>query len=62
MMNFCTKCESYYRQPGTCNCFAGSQPKLWPFEPAKTIDTPTPYVPSVTTTLDPTIPTTLTIH
>ena len=21
-MNFCTKCESYYQQPGTCNCYA----------------------------------------
>lgn len=20
-MNFCTKCASYYQQPGTCNCY-----------------------------------------
>lgn len=21
-MNYCTKCESFYSQPGTCNCYA----------------------------------------
>lgn len=21
-MNFCVRCQSYYQQPGTCNCFA----------------------------------------
>jgi len=21
-MNFCTKCSSYYQNPGTCNCYA----------------------------------------
>lgn len=40
-MNFCTKCESYYQSPGTCNCFAVSQPRPWPFEPAPTIAPPT---------------------
>ena len=28
-MNYCTKCESYYQKPRTCNCFAAqgeSQP------------------------------------
>jgi len=39
-MNFCTKCESYYQQPGTCNCFAAVKPFLWPFEV-----NPTPTVP-----------------
>lgn len=24
-MNYCTKCESFYQKPGTCNCFAGTQ-------------------------------------
>lgn len=30
-MNFCTKCASYYQQPGTCNCFA--PPKVQPYSP-----------------------------
>lgn len=24
-MNYCTKCQSHYQQPGTCNCFAPVQ-------------------------------------
>lgn len=24
-MNYCTRCQSYYQQPGTCNCFAPSR-------------------------------------
>lgn len=27
-MNYCTKCESFYQKPGTCNCFAGTQPAI----------------------------------
>ena len=27
-MNFCTKCQSIYSQPGTCNCFATQQPHV----------------------------------
>lgn len=39
-MNFCTKCQSIYSQPGTCNCYA----------PAKPIEVqPLPYVPYVPT-------------
>lgn len=43
-MNFCTKCGSVYSKPGTCNCFAGSQPQ------PLTIPAPTyvPYYPSIT--------------
>ncbi len=29
-MNFCTKCASYYQQPGTCNCYASVKPFLAP--------------------------------
>ncbi len=32
-MNFCTKCDSYYQQPGTCNCYA----------PVVIVTTATPY-------------------
>jgi len=39
-MNYCTKCESFYQKPGTCNCFAGTQPAI-------TI-TPQPYDPNST--------------
>ena len=37
-MNYCTKCDSFYTQPGTCNCFAASlrptfapQPNTFPY-------------------------------
>jgi hypothetical protein len=39
-MNYCTKCESMYQKPGTCNCFAATQPAI-------TI-TPQPYDPNST--------------
>lgn len=25
-MNYCHRCESHYEKPGTCNCFAQTQP------------------------------------
>ncbi len=52
-MNYCTKCDSYYRKPGTCNCFAGAQPYVvplnpyqgtfYPLRPQDTTIRPTPY-------------------
>lgn len=30
-MNYCTRCGSYYTQPGTCNCFAGPRTISVPF-------------------------------
>jgi hypothetical protein len=32
-MNFCTRCASMYEKPGTCNCFAGTQPAIVPTVP-----------------------------
>ena len=32
-MNFCTRCGSYYLQPGTCNCFAHGHPVAVPVQP-----------------------------
>ena len=29
-MNYCTKCESLYSQPGTCNCYAVPGPGYVP--------------------------------
>ena len=32
-MNYCTKCQSIYSEPGTCNCYAAqgdSQPWVYP--------------------------------
>jgi hypothetical protein len=43
-MNYCTKCQSIYSQPGTCNCYAPA-----PFAPYVTnpliYPTTTPYIP-----------------
>jgi hypothetical protein len=27
-MNYCTRCQSTYSQPGTCNCFAPQNVKI----------------------------------
>ena len=43
-MNFCTKCASYYQQPGTCNCYApvvGTAPGHKPYVPQE----PNPWLP-----------------
>ena len=32
-MNFCTRCGSFYSQPGTCNCFAHGHPVAVPVQP-----------------------------
>ncbi len=45
-MNFCTKCLSYYQQPGTCNCYVpviGTAPGDKPWVPQEDT-TATPYV------------------
>lgn len=43
-MNFCTRCASYYTQPGTCNCFAGARqdaaPWRYPYNPSPPISVP----------------------
>jgi hypothetical protein len=40
-MNYCTKCHSIYAKPGTCNCYAETQPAVvQPWQPAP-IQTPT---------------------
>jgi hypothetical protein len=28
-MNYCTKCQSLYAAPGTCNCYAPQNMKVW---------------------------------
>lgn len=44
-MNFCTKCASYYQTPGTCNCYAATQPyRVQPWYPTY----PYPYTPTYT--------------
>ena len=40
-MNYCTKCQSYYGKPGTCNCYATVQPSPLPVQPWPV--TPWPY-------------------
>lgn len=42
-MNFCTKCQSIYQQPGTCNCYAASRP-LVPVQPLPLTPQPLPYI------------------
>ena len=27
-MNYCTKCQSFYAKPGTCNCYATGAAKI----------------------------------
>lgn len=63
--NFCTKCECYFTQPGTCNCFAPAQvaPTLpyvpyiptYPTYPVYPFGTPIWVGPSPTTTVAPMI-------
>jgi hypothetical protein len=43
-MNYCTKCQSIYCQPGTCNCYAA--PGLTPYPtPPGTTTVPFPNIP-----------------
>ena len=61
-MNYCTKCQSYYEKPRTCNCFAAqgeSQPwtvplspyqgTFYPVWPQETTYRPSPYTYPFTT-------------
>lgn len=46
-MNYCTKCQSIYSQPGTCNCYAPVRVTIWPSYPYTypyTSPTTTPWV------------------
>jgi hypothetical protein len=45
-MNYCTKCQSIYSQPGTCNCYAAPKaaPYIGPFTPY-TYPTTVPCIP-----------------
>jgi hypothetical protein len=47
-MNYCTKCESYYQKPGTCNCYAA--PRVEITQPLTPYIYPTtvPYIPWTT--------------
>lgn len=38
-MNYCTRCESFYKTPGTCNCFVGHT-----FTPAQPNVVPLPWI------------------
>lgn len=49
-MNYCTKCSSYYQTPGTCNCFAATQPiRVTPWYPTYPYPTWVPYTPTTPT-------------
>jgi hypothetical protein len=45
-MNFCTKCQSIYAQPGTCNCYAPAQAAPQPYPGTTTVPFPSiPWTP-----------------
>ena len=48
-MNYCRKCQSDYEKPGTCNCYAGTQPMkpvqpFFPYSPWERPIYPSPTV------------------
>jgi hypothetical protein len=46
-MNYCTKCQSIYSQPGTCNCYAPAQVAPYIQQPVMPWTIPT-TVPGIT--------------
>ena len=46
-MNYCTKCQSLYEKPGTCNCYAvGGVRVTYPTSPYQLDTTAAPWCPN----------------